>query len=258
MSEPTPVLVVDPQNEPAKTLAEEFAAAKRKTLVVVDAKSEQSATLGQLATALAKAQGAMRHAVKDSVGQVGHQKVKYADLASVWDAIREPLSSNGLAVLQRVANEPEGVIITTMLVHSSGEWVRDRLVLPIAQRTPQGVGSVITYGRRYALSALVGVAPEDDDGAAAEGAQRPQEKPRQTEPPERDPVEVQKERAALEAAKLRTRRVSKLWKKANAPAPDGKGMGADAFKTWALSVLGLEKSSAEWTEEELSKLEAAL
>ncbi len=81
--------------------------------------------------------------------------------------------------MQRVSTAADGVCITTQLVHASGEWVRDRCVYPVAQRTSQGIGSAITYGRRYSLAALLGIAAdEDDDGnAASAGAPRraPQE-----------------------------------------------------------------------------------
>lgn len=130
------------------------------------AESEQSPTLGALAAALAKAQGQMRNARKDATNP--HFKSRYADLASILDACREPLATNGLSYMQRVTSCAEGVRVTTMLLHSSGEWVRDTCIMPVAQRTPQGMGSAITYGRRYSLAALVGVAAEeDDDGNAA-------------------------------------------------------------------------------------------
>jgi hypothetical protein len=129
--------------------------------------SSQSPSLAALAAALAKAQGQMSAAKKDALNP--HFKSKYADLASIWDACRDVLSANGLAVIQRVGAAADSVCVTTMLVHSSGEWVKDTCVMPVAQRTPQGVGSAITYARRYALSALVGVAAEDDDGNAASG-----------------------------------------------------------------------------------------
>ena len=131
-----------------------------------ETQTDESPTIGALAAALAKAQGAMKSAAKDSVNP--HFKSKYADLASVWDACREPLSSNGLAVVQRVSSSPAGVVLTTMLLHSSGEWIRDRATFPVVQQTAQAYGSAITYARRYALAAMVGVAPdEDDDGNSA-------------------------------------------------------------------------------------------
>lgn len=127
---------------------------------------EHSQSLASFAGAMAKAQGAMRNASKDKVNP--HFKSKYADLASVLDACREALATNGIAVLQPVTTCADGVRVTTMLLHSSGEWMKCHCVMPVAQRTPQGIGSAITYGRRYGLAAMVGVAAdEDDDGNAA-------------------------------------------------------------------------------------------
>jgi hypothetical protein len=122
--------------------------------------------INELAGALAKAQGAIKGAVKDSLNP--HFKNKYADLASVWDACRAQLASNGLSVVQSLGNDEAGVRITTMLLHSSGQWISDDLIMP-AGATAQTAGSAITYGRRYALAAMVGVAPEDDDANAASG-----------------------------------------------------------------------------------------
>jgi hypothetical protein len=114
---------------------------------------------------MAKAQGEMEGAAKANVNP--HFKSKYADLASVWDACRAPLAKNGLSVLQPVRADGPSVTVTTILAHSSGEWIEESLTMTAAQNTPQGVGSAITYGRRYGLSAMVGIAPEDDDGNAA-------------------------------------------------------------------------------------------
>ena len=127
----------------------------------------RSASIAALAGALAKAQGAMEGASKGNVNP--HFKSRYADLASVWDACRDPLSKNGLAILQPVKADGAKVTVTTLLVHSSGEWVEESLTMTAAQNTPQGVGSAITYGRRYGLASMVGIAPEDDDGNAASG-----------------------------------------------------------------------------------------
>ena len=130
-----------------------------------------SPSLGALAAALSKAQGEMENAAKANVNP--HFKSKYADLASVWDACRAPLTKNGLAILQPVRANGAQVTVTTMLVHSSGEWISESLTMTAQQNTPQGVGSAITYGRRYGLSAMVGIAPEDDDGNAASSQQAP-------------------------------------------------------------------------------------
>lgn len=127
--------------------------------------SEQSEQINELAGALSKAQGKITGALKDSANPFF--KSKYADLASVWDACRAALSDNGLAVIQLTESDDSGVYVVTTLAHSSGQWVRSRLRLTPKDSTPQGMGSAITYGRRYALAAMVGVAQVDDDGNAA-------------------------------------------------------------------------------------------
>lgn len=125
----------------------------------------RSDSIATLAGALAKAQAELSGAVKDSVNP--HFKSKYADLASIWVACRHALPKHGLAVLQPVASDGPSVTITTLLVHSSGEWLAEALTMRAQQDTPQAIGSAITYGRRYGLAAMVGIAPEDDDGEAA-------------------------------------------------------------------------------------------
>ncbi len=122
--------------------------------------------LGLLAAALAKAQALIKPAIKDATNP--HFKSKFADLASVWEAIRVPLATNGLAVSQLPTVDGNKVTVTTLLLHASGQWIRSDLTMVVAQNTPQGIGSCITYARRYALSAVVGVVAElDDDGNGA-------------------------------------------------------------------------------------------
>jgi hypothetical protein len=124
-----------------------------------------SENINELSTALAKAQAKITNAAKDSVNP--HLKSSYADLASIWNACREPLSENGLAVIQSPELVDGGVILTTRLMHSSGQWVQGNLKIPVNKNDAQGVGSAISYGRRYALAAMVGVTAGDDDGTAA-------------------------------------------------------------------------------------------
>jgi len=141
---------------------------------------EKSESIAELAAALAAAQAAMDTAKKDSSNPFF--KSTYADLASVWDACRRPLTDNGLAVIQTTGNHEDKIIIETMLTHKSGQWVSSTLELTPKQNDPQSVGSAITYGRRYSLAAMVGVAPdEDDDGNAASG--HTAEKPKQPAKP---------------------------------------------------------------------------
>jgi hypothetical protein len=127
---------------------------------------KHSEQINELATALAKAQAKIEGATKDKTNP--HFRSSYADLASVWDACRSALTSNGLSVSQTAGASEDGrVRVTTILMHSSGQWLCDDLVMKPVKDDPQGVGSCITYARRYALAAIVGVAPEDDDGNAA-------------------------------------------------------------------------------------------
>lgn len=140
---------------------------------------ERSESIKELATALAKAQSALRPAVKDAVNP--HFNAKYANLGAVWEACREPLSTNGLSVVQMPANADAGrLALTTFLLHSSGEWMSSTFSIKLQQDTAHGAGSALTYLRRYALAALVGVvADEDDDGNSASQPARsvPQARP---------------------------------------------------------------------------------
>lgn len=121
----------------------------------------------ELAGALARAQRKMENVTKGKLNP--HFKSKYADLASVWDVAREPLTSEGLSVIQLPCEAPEGYLgLVTHLLHSSGESLSERIYLKLKDESnPQTAGSVITYLRRYALMGLAGIGPEDDDGNAA-------------------------------------------------------------------------------------------
>jgi hypothetical protein len=134
---------------------------------------QSSETITELAKALAKAQGAIKPAEKDSINP--HFKNRYADLASMWAACREALSSNGLSVLQLPTDtQPGYCTLETVLLHTSGEHIISTASIRLGQDTAQGYGSALTYLRRYALAALVGiVADDDDDGNATQP--RPQQ-----------------------------------------------------------------------------------
>ena len=123
--------------------------------------------LGPLFAALAKAQGQMKVALKDSANPFF--KSKYADLTSVWEACREALSVNGLSVVQFPVNDGELVGIKTILGHSSGTFLESVVYSKPTKPGPQELGSVLTYLRRYALAAAVGVTADDDDGNAGNG-----------------------------------------------------------------------------------------
>ena len=128
--------------------------------------------VAELFAAFAKAQAEMGDVVKGAAND-GFKRdgkaTRYADLASVVEAIRPALNRNSIAIVQAPAFDGERVSIETRLVHAAGGWMRSTLHLKPSKVDPQGVGSAITYGRRYALLSVAGVAPEDDDGNAASG-----------------------------------------------------------------------------------------
>jgi len=117
--------------------------------------------IGKLALALSKAQGAITGALKDSTNPFF--KSNYADLGNVLAACRGPLSKNELAVIQTTEPSDTSVVVVTTLVHSSGQWIRGRLQMRPTKPDPQGIGSALTYCRRYSYAAIVGVAQIDDD-----------------------------------------------------------------------------------------------
>lgn len=127
-----------------------------------------SEQIGDLIAALSKAQGEMTFAKKDSKNPFF--KSTYSDLASIWEAIRAPLTHNALAVTQTLEHTEDGLIaVDTLLAHASGQWVRGRMAARPGKEDVQAAGSCCTYLRRYSLAAICGIAPSDsdDDGEAA-------------------------------------------------------------------------------------------
>lgn len=143
----------------------------------------KSETIAKLAESLSKAQREMQPASKDAENP--YFRSHYSTLSEVWDACREPLSKHGLSVTQLTEVEDGKLIIETILLHSSGEWLSGRLAMAIVKNDPQSIGSLISYGRRYALAACVGVTSADDD---AEGAMdRKKETPKKETPKDEIP-----------------------------------------------------------------------
>jgi len=135
-----------------------------------------SPAVNELAEAMAMAQLEMTGAKKDSDNPFF--KSKYADLASVRDACLKHMNRFGLSVFQfpRLVAAGDGawlVEVETLITHKSGQFLRDSLAVPVSRADAQGVGSAISYARRYALGAVAGVAAEDDDGNAAIGGRPP-------------------------------------------------------------------------------------
>lgn len=126
-----------------------------------------SDTIGKLAGALAKAQSTMTMVEGKSTNPFFNSK--YASLAAVLEVAMPALNANEIALVQgnRWDTNNNGFYITSMLMHSSGEWIKSEIRMPIAKKDAHGIGAATTYGRRYLLSSMVGVAQADDDGNGA-------------------------------------------------------------------------------------------
>jgi hypothetical protein len=166
-----------------------------------------------IATALAKAQAEMGKALKQANNP--HFKSKYADLGNVMDACLPALNAAGIAVIQPTGEDEHGRFVETILIHGeSGESLACRVPLIVAKNDMQGYGSAVTYGRRYGLMAMAGIAPEDDDGNAAAKA-APKQEQRQQRPQEADAEAIHKaseylaEADSLDDLKARWSRIPK-------------------------------------------------
>ena len=125
----------------------------------------KSDKIDKLASALSKAQSEMKGAEKKSINPFFNSG--YADLHTVIESSFPHLTKNGLSVVQGNESRPGEFFVTTMLLHESGQWIKSKLKMPIEKVTAQSIGSTITYGRRYGLSAITGIAQYDDDGNVA-------------------------------------------------------------------------------------------
>lgn len=133
----------------------------------------RSDQIGQLVTALAAAQAEFQPIEKDKHAKVktrdgGSYGYSYADLATCVEATGPALHKHGLVVIQPVSNQDGKVIVTSLLAHSSGEWISEEMAWP-GGADPKALGSAVTYARRYGYLAIIGAVArdEDDDGQAA-------------------------------------------------------------------------------------------
>lgn len=142
-----------------------------------------SETIKEIAAALAKAQGAIKGAPKTSENPFFNSS--YADLESVREAIRVPLSENGLAFVQDVATADGGqYYLSAKIMHISGEYIEfGPMRVPAKEGTPQAVKSAVTYMRRTQILSMFGMSEADDDAEAAEGRQQPKKPMKQQGPP---------------------------------------------------------------------------
>jgi len=127
----------------------------------------KSIEIDKLATALARAQSEMKGAKSKSKNPFYNSN--YADLYTVIEACMPALNKNGLSVIQgnRFCTVTNGFYVTTMLLHASGQWIKSEVRMALGQkRDAHAIGAACTYGRRYGLAAMTGIAQHDDDGNA--------------------------------------------------------------------------------------------
>ena len=134
-----------------------------------------SESIAELAKALSKAQSEMSGAKKSAKNPFF--KSTYANLEEIIHCVKEPFADNGLSFSQFPVSADGMAGVETIIMHESGEWISNSFMLKCAKNDPQGMGSAITYARRYGLQAAVGVPSEDDDG---EGAMARKATPKQT------------------------------------------------------------------------------
>lgn len=205
-----------------------------------------SEKFGEIAAALAAAQGKMDHAAKDRNNPAF--KSKYADLASVLDACRPHLSAHEIAIVQPPAlvmpdeQKIAGVVrVETWLIHKSGEWFSTSIDAAVPDIKAQTIGSAITYLRRYGLSAMAGIAPDDDDGNGASGPTTPS-RAREMEQPAPAPAPASKPTPA-EGAAMAARSFPSLKPQVDAIAADPTLSDEDKH-TAIKSLVRLEKARA--------------
>jgi len=143
---------------------------------------EKSESITELAGALAIAQAQFLPVKRtEHVGyqtKSGEKKYSYAPLENIIDACRKALSDNGLAILQPTVMVEGNIVVETILIHSSGQWISGQIRIEAVNKDPQSEGSALTYARRYALSAMLGiVSEEDDDAESAMGRDTKKETP---------------------------------------------------------------------------------
>lgn len=122
----------------------------------------QSEQIHELAKALVQFQNRLEGVEKSSTNP--YFKSKYADLHTVWQAIRLPLTENGLCVTQTVHRLDGRDCLVTTLLHISGQWIRSEMPIILSKNDIQSFGGALTYCKRYALQAIVGCSSYDDDG----------------------------------------------------------------------------------------------
>lgn len=199
----------------------------------------RSESIAKLAQALCLFQGEITN--PKNIANNPFFKSKYSPLSEVINVTRPVLAKHGLSVLQSPSGDGEHITITTLLMHSSGEWIEaDPLVLKADKVTAQGAGSAISYGRRYSLSAVLGISSEEDDDGSHETRLKEPQRTAQS-----NPIPQAKTLAPLPKAKeIQPVNFANFWITC-------KGLGYSQDEVHAFAKT---ESIKEWTREMLGKL----
>jgi hypothetical protein len=136
----------------------------------------QSEHINELVTALVAAQGDIEHATKNSINP--HFRNNYANLEAVIDAVRDAFTKHGLVVMQPTAVTDQGPVVVTIVAHKSGQFIQGETPIINSKGDAQGMGSAISYARRYSLAAMANITQADDDGNDASGKSAPKALPK--------------------------------------------------------------------------------
>lgn len=182
----------------------------------------QSTTISALAKALSDFQGEVSAVPKESSNPF--YKSKYAELSTIIAHAQKLLKKNGLSVSQLCNDGEDKVSVTTLLMHTSGEWLSGTITMKPSKPDPQGVGSAITYARRYSLSAILGLATEDDDDGNVASGKTEKPAPVSKQPEKKtEPVED-------ESTKLLNKALEAIKKSATIEALDKIEQTANKYK----------------------------
>lgn len=214
----------------------------------------QSESIIELTKALCKVQGRLKMLPANKTAKIETKvgrnfSYSYADLASVWEAIRRPLTENGFAVIQSCLPENRKTTVITTLAHESGEWVRSILSIPTTD-DPQKIGSAMTYARRYALCGIVGVTVEGEDDDAISAIDRKKK--------ESSTSSKQKEKQATDAQIRKIRwQINEFskWAKVDKKEIENKVKKATKIEHLKREFLTLKKADKliKWLDEEILK-----
>lgn len=165
---------------------------------------KSSPEIAEIAAALANAQPEIEAALKESYNP--HFRAKYADISNIIASARPALATVGVSILQFPEVADDRVTVETRLLHSSGQWISGEVSIPTSKWDAQGVGSAITYARRYGLQSILAIPTDDDDGDGASDATRQQQG---AEASTKEGAEFK--RRLEEAAAMGTDALKKVW-----------------------------------------------